>query len=102
MTAIDDYAQLATALNSPYRHAAAVSPSDTVDLADVSRALFVLRRRHLDGARGPGRARALRAAARRRRRGARARREGSGALLLEPGTAVAGSAGVSSVRPYRA
>ena len=41
MTALDDYAQLATALNSPYRHAAAVTPSDTVDLIDVSRALFV-------------------------------------------------------------
>ena len=41
VAAIDDYVQLATGLDSPYRHAAAVTPSDTVDLADVSRGLYV-------------------------------------------------------------
>ncbi len=41
MPAIDDYAQLQTGLDSPYRHAAAVTPSDIVDLSNVSRAIYV-------------------------------------------------------------
>jgi hypothetical protein len=39
--AIDDYGQLQAGLDSPYRHAAAVTPSDTVDLSDVTRAIYV-------------------------------------------------------------
>jgi hypothetical protein len=39
--ATDDYAQFATGLDSPYRHAAAVTPSDTVDLTNVTRAVYV-------------------------------------------------------------
>ncbi|WP_020471472.1 spike base protein, RCAP_Rcc01079 family [Zavarzinella formosa] len=39
--ATDDYGQLATGLDSPYRHAAAVTPSDTVDLTNVTRAVYV-------------------------------------------------------------
>jgi len=41
MAVIDDYAQLQTGLDSPYRHAAAVSPSDTVDLTNVTRAIYI-------------------------------------------------------------
>jgi len=39
--ATDDFANLASGLSSPYRHGAAVSPSDTVDLTNVSRAIYV-------------------------------------------------------------
>jgi hypothetical protein len=41
MAAIDDYSAYQVAPGGACRHAAAVSPSDTVDLTDVSRALFV-------------------------------------------------------------
>jgi hypothetical protein len=41
MAAIDDYIQLQTGLDSPYRHAAAITTSDTVDLTDVTRAIYV-------------------------------------------------------------
>jgi hypothetical protein len=39
--ATDDYARFATGLDTPYRHAAAITPSDTVDLTNVSRAIYV-------------------------------------------------------------
>jgi hypothetical protein len=39
--AIDDYVQLSTGLDSPYRHAAAISTSDTVDLSNVTRGIYV-------------------------------------------------------------
>src|SRR4051794_32584204 len=39
--ATDDYAKLATGLDSPYRHAAAVTPSDSTDLTNVTRAIYV-------------------------------------------------------------
>lgn len=39
--ATDDYAQYATGLDTPYRHAASVSPSDSVDLTNVTRGIFV-------------------------------------------------------------
>ena len=41
MPATDDYVHLQTALDSPYRHAAAVTPSDTLDLTNVTRGIFV-------------------------------------------------------------
>lgn len=41
MSATDDYAHVAPGLSSPARHAAVVTPSDGVDLANVSRALYV-------------------------------------------------------------
>lgn len=37
----DDYASHAAGLDAPIEHAAAVTPSDTVDLATASRALYV-------------------------------------------------------------
>jgi hypothetical protein len=39
--AIDDFGQLATGLDSPYRRGVAITPSDTVNLADVTRAIYV-------------------------------------------------------------
>lgn len=39
--AIDDYVQLQTGLDSPYRHGGAITPSDTVDMSNVSRAIYV-------------------------------------------------------------
>lgn len=41
MAAIDDYATQATGLDSPLMHLAIVTPSDTVDLTDVSRAIYI-------------------------------------------------------------
>jgi hypothetical protein len=41
MAAIDDYSSYTTPPAGPCRNAAAVTPSDTVDLADVSRYLVV-------------------------------------------------------------
>ncbi len=41
MAATDDYSTYGVAPGGAYRHAAAVTPSDTVALTDVSRALFV-------------------------------------------------------------
>ena len=39
--AVDDFANLLTGLNSPCNNAAAVTPSDTVDLTDVTRYVWV-------------------------------------------------------------
>lgn len=41
MAAIDDYASQATGLDSPFAHLAIASPSDTVDLVDVSRVIYI-------------------------------------------------------------
>ena len=41
MPATDDFVGHAVGLSSPATHAAAVTPSDTVDLTDVSRYLWV-------------------------------------------------------------
>jgi hypothetical protein len=41
VAAVDDYVQLSTGLDSPYRHAAAVTPSDSADLTNVTRAIYV-------------------------------------------------------------
>lgn len=39
--ATDDYGQLATGLDSPYRRGVAVVPSDSANLSDVTRAVYV-------------------------------------------------------------
>lgn len=39
--AIDDYGQLASGLESPYRRGAAITPSDSVNLTNVTRAIYV-------------------------------------------------------------
>lgn len=39
--AIDDFSTFRTALESPYDHAAAITTSDTTDLSDVTRAIYV-------------------------------------------------------------
>ena len=40
-SATDDFGQLATGLDSTYRRGAAITPSDTVNLANVTRAIYV-------------------------------------------------------------
>lgn len=41
MAATDDFAGFSQGLDSPYRHAAAVSPHDTNELSNVTRAIYV-------------------------------------------------------------
>lgn len=41
MAAIDDYSNQATGLDSALAHLVIVSPSDTVDLVDVSRVIYI-------------------------------------------------------------
>lgn len=41
MAATDDFATYRTGLDSPARHAAIVSPSDSADLTHVTRGLFI-------------------------------------------------------------
>lgn len=41
MAAADDFSTLGSGLNSPYRHAFAVTPADGADLSHVTRAILV-------------------------------------------------------------
>lgn len=41
MAAIDDYATLQPGLDSPLIHMAVVTPSDTLDLTDVTRSVYI-------------------------------------------------------------
>lgn len=41
MPAVDDYATLATGLDGPFSNQTIVTPSDTVDLTDETRAVYI-------------------------------------------------------------
>lgn len=41
MAATDDFASFSQGLDSPYRHAAAITPDDSTELTKVTRAIYV-------------------------------------------------------------